>query len=273
MIDIVIGDIHSRLDAARELLEKIGVITINSGDPMTDTRNPGFRLHQLGDAVSLGYGEQEATFWYWWMRVVQDHDILLIGNHELPAFFHEPGMQFDGYAQHDVVVHSEVRRLFMQGRYKVASHVGPWLLTHAGLRVKYQHEYSLHTSKQAEVKLERLFEDAMKNRTPSQPFHPICGTDSGRGGIFWLRWDHLRAGYHEKHVPQIVGHSPQGPLLHKTGNLWLLDTTPTKEWRRLARKGLRPGRYEWGSVAALVFQDGPDEPPTLVTVGQPELEG
>lgn len=258
MIEVVIGDIHARQEKLERLLTQIGVLADGK-------RQPGYRLRQLGDAVSLGYGEQEAEFLTWFYGLLEDDDVLLLGNHELPAIWQNRGMDFAGYEDHDVVALQMVRDAFREGRYRVATHVNGWLCTHAGLDpsygVYYRPELPLD---QIVEKLDTAFWQAYRDGERMQHSHVITGVGEYGGGIYWLRWNGLCAHYpptpQDSRIPQIVGHTPRGPELHKSGQLWLLDTKPEKSWRESMSQGRRPTRSQWGGVSALVFQPGQDTP-------------
>lgn len=281
MIDIVIGDIHARTDALRTLLHKIGVIecgpTLNS-----DRRLPGFRLHQLGDAVSLGYGEQEAEFLRYFYSLLADHDQILIGNHELPVMWGNGSMDFHGWDDRDLEAEAMVREAFEGGRYQAASSVGDWLLTHAGLIPVYQKDLRkrfgiTHVSEAADWLNDRFLdlinnkrEDALWNGrtihgTMARGSGAIEGMDEGYGGIFWVRTQAHVAGYlPSHHYKQMFGHTPYGPK--QLGEyLWLLDTAPRDPdyFRATLASGERPMRSDFGDVAAMVFET-PDANPVLV---------
>lgn len=102
-ITIISGDLHARWKPARQLFERVGLIACPTDDPFDDIRQPGFRHVQLGDAVSLGYGEIEAEFYRWLMTIVGVDDALL-GNHELPAvWWHPNAVMFHGYYDRDEI--------------------------------------------------------------------------------------------------------------------------------------------------------------------------
>lgn len=260
MKDVVIGDIHARQEACRTLLEKIGIITINSGDPMTDVRNDGFRIHQLGDAVSLGYGELESNFLTWWDHVSAPEDVWLIGNHELPVMWHDRSMDFSGIEDHDPLAWQMVLDFMKDGRYRAASSVGEWLLTHAGLDNWFQRDYNFTMNSASEVAemLDNMLVDTIEERTPAQRRHPIAGM---MHGIFWSR--DVPEEYNDSLFKQMFGHTPVGPIRYHGGMLWNLDTCPTQMFYEKKRSGHPVGRSDYGSCAAMVF-DTPESGPRLV---------
>ena len=231
---IVLSDLHNREFVVRDLFSKIGIMD-SEGNP---NLQPGERVIQIGDLLSLGYGEQEAEFLKWVRPFITEQ---LVGNHELPAFTpYADYVEFVGWDQRDIVAEQMVRAEFLKAQqeldpnmWKAATHVGKWLITHAGASVAVQKELAKDgwdgTASDAADRLNNLFIDHIANRTPD-PI--IIGTDEAQGGIFWVRIQQLRAGYLAQHVPQIVGHTPydsnpkfQPPALqNKDKNLWAIDT-------------------------------------------------
>lgn len=263
---VISGDVHARLDKARELYQRIGMIECPTDDPMQDVRNPGFVHVQLGDSVSLGYAEVEAEFYRWYFDVVGvDH--ALLGNHELPAVWWDPdAVMFLGYHDRAEVADPErrarletdigrdreadqlVRDAFGSGRYQVAHAVGEWLVTHAGLSVVHEAEHGLAGKPAHEIAdyLNAHFAECLTTRRAS----PILDSRSMvDGGIMWLRIEHLVAEYGQgaRSLPQIVGHSGyMGPELHHD-LVWDIDTPQGVEDAI--------GRSEYGGVAALMTRD------------------
>ena len=76
MKTIVLSDIHNREFVVKDLFRKIGLMD-DQGN-----RADGFHVIQLGDLLSLGYGEQEAEFLKWIRPFI---DVQLVGNHEYPS--------------------------------------------------------------------------------------------------------------------------------------------------------------------------------------------
>lgn len=234
--EIVFGDMHNREFVVRDLFEKVGLIDADGN------RAPGFKTYQLGDRLSLGYGEQEAEFNKWVDPFI---DVQLVGNHEYPAIGpYASLMEFVGWEDRDRVAEQMVRRDVMQdlNSWKLATHVGPWLITHAGLTPRAQKELGKgKTAAEYAADLNELWVEHLQEQTPDVI---IVDTMEYGNGVLWNRLPHLRAGYTATHVPQIVGHTPfdrnpkfQPPCLqNRDGNLWALDTP--------------------GSCAALVTTDG-----------------
>lgn len=226
---VVFSDFHNREYVVKDLFHKIGLMDEDGN------RSPGFHTIQLGDLLSLGYGEQEAEFLKWVREFI---DVQLIGNHELPVFTpYSDHVEFVGWEQRDLVAQQMVREEFMRAQMEqdpnmwiAATHVGKWLITHAGASIQVQKELGIGKSaEEYAVELNNLFVDHIANRVPD-PI--IIGTGQHNGGIFWHRIQYLRAGYREQHVPQIVGHTPHDhnqkfcppSLQNRDGNLWCIDS-------------------------------------------------
>lgn len=226
---VVFSDMHNRQLVVQNLFEKIGLITPEG------ERVPGFHTIQLGDLLSLGYGEQEAAFLKWVRPFI---DKQLVGNHELPAFSpYSDYVSFMGWENRDIVAEQMVRAEFTKARMEndpdlwvAATNVGKWLITHAGASIQVQKELGIGKSAEAyATELNELFIDHITNKTPD-PI--IIGTGQQNGGIFWHRIPYLRAGYRAQHVPQIVGHTPYDhnqkfappSVQNRDGNLVCIDT-------------------------------------------------
>jgi len=226
---VIFSDTHNRDFVVKDLFHKIGLMDENGN------RAEGFKTIQLGDLLSLGYGEQEAEFLKWVRPFI---DIQLIGNHELPVFTPYPHMvEFVGWEHRDIVAEQMVREEFVRARMEddpnlwiAATHVGKWLVTHAGASVAVQKELGIGKSaKEYADDLNRLFIEHIEDRVPD-PI--IIGAGQHTGGIFWIRNQYIRAGYLDQHVPQIYGHTPYDDnkkfsppaTQNKAGNLWCIDT-------------------------------------------------
>ena len=229
---VVFSDMHGRDFVVKDLFRKIGLMDSEGN------RVDGFKTIQIGDLVSLGYAEQEAEFLKWVRPFI---DIQIVGNHDVMAFTPYPDyMEFVGWDQRDVVAEQMVRTEFMKARREndpnmwiAATHVGDWLITHAGASIAVQKELKKEgwdgTAKDAARLLNEMWIDHIENKTPDPIF---IGTGEHNGGIFWLRMNYLRAGYRACHMPQIIGHTPfdQNPkfapptIQNKDKNLIGIDT-------------------------------------------------
>jgi len=237
---VVISDCHNREFVVKDLFDKIGLMDAEGN------RAEGFKTIQLGDLLSLGYGEQEAQFLKWIRPFI---DVQLCGNHCYPSIGPYPdSMMFQGYENRDIVAEQMLRSEFNKARMEndpnlwiAATHVGDWLISHAGASIQVQKELGIgKTAKEYADQLNDLWIDHIVNKTPEPIF---INTSDHMGGIFWHRIQYLRAGYREQHVNQIVGHTPfdrnqkfnPPAVQNRGGNLWCIDTL--------------------GSCAALVTED------------------
>ena len=226
--EVVFSDMHNRKAVVRNLMEKIGLLK-------DDVRQPGFRTTQLGDRLSLGYGEQETDFYEWVDGLI---DVQLVGNHEYPSVGPKAQtMMFSGYEERDIVAEQMLRRDFNHARMSLdpdkwvaASNIGPWLIVHAGLTPAAQKELGAgQTAAEYAVILNELWIDHVTNGTIEPIF---LDTRQQGNGIFWVRLPYLRAGYRDSHVPQIVGHTGYDAnqkwappsLQNRDKNIWGLDT-------------------------------------------------
>lgn len=228
---LILGDLHARKKHTATVLHRAGVMDIH-GNRIGDTK-----VTSLGDVVSLGYDEPEAEFLEWVEKFI---DEWIVGNHEAYALCPHPQLSFIGFdgepykdfngkevfpGEADPAAVRIVRRWQDEGRYKVASTCGPWLLTHAGLRPALQKFYREHEAELPDIAhdLNRRWKACVGNPGINDQF--ITDGRESMGGILWHRFQYLRAGYQKTHLPQIVGHSSNcGPNLWRTGNLWCIDT-------------------------------------------------
>lgn len=245
MKTIILSDLHNRAFKTRQLFTEIGLMDEDGN------RADGFHVIQLGDALSLGYGEQEAEFFQWLEEFV---DEWLIGNHELPALWFDPwAVMFGGWEGRDIVAEQMVRNKFVSGGYKVATSVGKWLVSHAGVSHFYlkQDFKDLAEPEDIATALNEGFEAALLDRHPvavyaAIPF--IRGGSHQYGSVFWEDFKDLKQVYEMRggaaRLPQVVGHSGHyGPKMWAP-NLWCIDTAPSQTLNR-----------EFGGVAGIVTED------------------
>lgn len=231
---IVFSDMHNREFVVKDLFRKVGLMDSDGN------RNPGFKTIQLGDLLSMGYGEQEAQFLSW-IREGKWIDTQLVGNHEYPSVGPYPDrMMFVGYDERDIVAEQLLRSEFNKARMEndpnlwvAAASVGDYLITHAGLSIAAQKELTKEgwdgSAKGAADLLNELWIDHVTNATPDPLF---ISTSEHMGGIFWIRNQYIRAGYRSQHVNQMYGHTPvdHNPkfkppsVQNRDGNLWCIDT-------------------------------------------------
>lgn len=243
---LIIGDIHSRWPKFLQVLQRAGVID-DKGN-----RVDGFRIIQLGDAVSLGYGDKEKDFYAsldGWI------DEFVIGNHELPAFWwngNDMQLGFNGYEDRDREAEKLVQKRYSEGGYVAAASVGKWVITHAGIAPIYQKVNGYRASNVHEgMSTEEIVMDLNMRFRQCQKYRRYDPVISGRQmggayqGIFWLRIWHLQNGYGAMHIPQIVGHTPHveyAPKQIVEERLWCIDSPPVHD-------------YMHGGVVGLLTED------------------
>ncbi len=227
MRTVVVSDMHNRLEASRDLFRMAG-ITDGSGD-----RLPDVHVIQLGDMLSLGYGEQESAFAEEFWPLIDMH---LIGNHEYPALNSNPGIRFSGWSGRDQIAEQFVRSKFMGGEYQIATWVGDWLITHAGLFPSFMEQVDSDGTNDASSISEQLnvkFVDhaASGFRLSDRVFDAIGYQRGGRdqvGGVLWNDVSDLGPVYEKsengKFVPQIIGHSSYNEQWQHGEDLWCIDS-------------------------------------------------
>lgn len=246
----IVGDVHGRGKKLKHCLAEAGVIE----DDDTYTRIPGWHTIQLGDLVSLGYGEIERPFLD---SITGLFDTKLVGNHELPAIHPSPWtIQFMGWDKRDKAAVDWVRGQWEAVTYQASASVGKWLITHAGLHPGYydmwhpDEEYDngfdvkLLSEKINQQFVERIEDETLLNGSFDGIGHERGGPDM-YGSIFWGDLDYLKQSYeYGKHrgLPQIVGHTPRyKPQEHIKDLLWCIDTPRVNG--------------DWGGVACITTDD------------------
>lgn len=220
----MVSDIHGDVNLLRGILVQVGAL-----NQLTDSKNPGWRVYQVGDLVNrarlpyylkvpqyakkhhldrLLLAEQARDF-HCLEKGEQWLDGVCIGNHEWVDF---GGMPFTGCDDSPSLVRDRVRRLHASGFYKASYCVGDWLITHAGVHPRYLHEHALHDMSPVDISehLNRLVDEFVAG--PSLPYfkHPwfaLLGRERTAGllsrhapdggGIFWCGWEQLGAGYRD----------------------------------------------------------------------------
>jgi hypothetical protein len=237
---VVIGDVHSRLPKLVTLCERIGLVR-------DGVRQPGFHVIQLGDLVSLGYHQAELEF----LETTRGWiDVQLVGNHELPALFWDPlRCRFGGWDERDRAAEEWIRR---EGAdWSVATTVGEWLVTHAGVSAHHWHAFGTPaTAAGLADALNERWRESNARRLEGELFAGAGRIRGGRRahpGIMWLDIEELLPDYDddapEFPLRQIVGHSPHGGPTRWNDRLWCIDTPSNQP-------------VDWGGVAALTTTEG-----------------
>jgi len=225
---IVLGDIHAEGDKLEKALLHVGAIDANGN------KNPDVHVIANGDFLNFGYGSKEADFYARWFGMV-DHANL--GNHEGAAI---GAPVHNGYEARDLDCERMFREDYRNGRWQIATAVGGWLVTHAGIHPEYLEELFPGERDVAVIAegLNDLYFDTLTsdNRNDLHPvFYQMCKWRSGwgtrawpqfdtnppKGGVLWLdakEWDGITSP-----VPQIIGHSPQEHPRYLQSNLIAID--------------------------------------------------
>lgn len=246
MKTVVLSDIHSRQQKLTNLLVKIGAMDDEA------KRVDGFHIIQLGDAVSLGYGMKEAYFLNWLEPWV---DEWLIGNHEAPALWsYDDRLKFYGYCAGDLGTDGAdpeaVRMVRAQAhRYKLATNVGDWLITHAGLHETNQGKLFSdpgdYFAEDFARELNARWDSHMRNDDPHSLWGcPVCS----QSGVLWWR---MERSDRYNGIKQIFGHTPNGPWTHKSGLIHMIDTPRVHPVSITGRKDAEG----YGGVVAMVTED------------------
>lgn len=212
---LILGDLHGRKAKVEAVLKQAGVLADDG------TRNEGFHVIQLGDAVSLGYHEEEYDFFIWLHKFV---DEWILGNHEAPAFWPNHDLDFSGFEYRDEECAIVVRKKFENGDYKAATSVGEWIISHAGIESKYSIPYGYHNLYPTEIVADIHDRFTKASKAEGWPDALI----SGGQGLLWIRIGALEFDYLLGRNPlkQIVGHTPSGgPKLYHD-KLYCIDSPP-----------------------------------------------
>jgi len=213
MIKVIVGDVHGSWGDFIELLKLCGAVNENG------EKNPGYHIIQLGDFPNLGYGQVEHAGHLEALSLV---DEALLGNHDAAAL---GIVNFDGFEDRDLKCEYQVQCQHFQGRYKVATNIGDWLITHAGISpyLYYKLNYENVPAYVIANDLNGRFRQYMELGARSAV---ISGYDifTHSNGILWLRYTELTK-YPETTVKlkQIRGHCHfVGATLDETGSIWNL---------------------------------------------------
>jgi hypothetical protein len=250
---VVISDIHSRQFKLMQLLQEIGAMDDDG------VRQWGYRFVQVGDAVSAGYGMEEADFYRWWTSILKPGDVELVGNHEAPILWpYDNRLDFYGYQPGDMGTAGCDPKLKLEvirraREYRVAHVEHGWLITHAGVSSRFLREDAVETADY----LNRLWRRHLGPFEP-HPFMgcPICDPDRG---VLWVR-DLEKTGKQPRRIKQVFGHTPDGPTLGGSGTIWNIDTPRVKPFDYEGGVNVsRAVAEDWGGVSALVRGPGDED--------------
>jgi hypothetical protein len=234
---LVIGDIHHRTDLADSAIARFS--------------SSCERIVFLGDYFDeFGDSPERTRATCRWLRRSMDEPMRthLIGNHDfsylLPS---HPQAWCPGWSAEKQHVFDEEMARDSIGGLRIASQVGPWLLSHAGLNTE---NLEAMGSIGLLGQLESAFSDAcLGGRSRLLEVGPARGGSDRSGGILWQDWTREfrpTAGFH-----QIVGHTPaqgtaRAKCLAESGAHHAIEIDGRDP--RFGRKLLAQPSPEWASV-------------------------
>lgn len=209
----MLGDVQGEHDAFFDALAEAGADRVN-GNP-----DDGCHIIQVGDLLHLGADIAEYDFMLEAENIIDEQ---LIGNHEFQAL---GGPLTNSYFDCDKKAANLLPVRVRMGKWKAATSVGDWLITHAGLHPFFQEELieqndgePLNASEFAHAINERFanYRATKKNSYLYDGLFDAIDSMRGgygnQGGIFWAHITYLVALYSandaDTFVKQIVGHSP-----------------------------------------------------------------
>lgn len=235
MIEVVIGDVHSRVGVLRALLEALRVLDSRG------RRREGFWIVQVGDLLDRR-ARAEVNLRTAQLAVAA-LDVVLVGNHEA-----------DLLGELGSAHGAALATLAARGWPQAAAEVGGWVVTHAGIHPELTHGLSPHAGDcVAEIN------DRWHRRTAQRLGDPLFdwvgparGGISPYGGVLWgsgSEWP-PRA-----RTPwgQIYGHMPQPRPRLLPGPRWLIDMDDDSRLAALVRQGRSD---VWNPVVARVSPRG-----------------
>jgi hypothetical protein len=205
VVELVIGDVHARVDVLRALLDGLGVLDARG------RRRRGFWIVQVGDLLDRR-ATPEAN-----LRTARlaakALDVVLAGNHEVDILS-------GGHAAHGAALAT----LAARGWPQAAAEVGGWVVTHAGIHPELTHGLSAHAAEcVAEINDRWHRRSARPTADPLLDWvGPARGGISPYGGVFWGAGSEWPPGSRSP-WGQIYGHAPQSRPRLLPGPRWLID--------------------------------------------------
>jgi hypothetical protein len=203
--ELVIADVHARVEALRALLEHVGAVDARG------RRRRGWWIVQVGDLLDrrASAADNLATA----RLATESLDVALVGNHEW-RLLTEPGDH--GAALATLAAH---------GWPHAAAACGDWLVTHAGVHPDLADGLSANAADSADEINHRW--QRTRHRRARDPLFAWVGPARGGpdpcGGIIWMHSDEWPA---DRVTPwgQIAGHVPQRQPRMLPGPRWAIDT-------------------------------------------------
>lgn len=225
MIEIVIGDVHARVDVLRGLLVSLGVLDSRG------RRQGGYWIVQVGDLLDRRARPEMNLRTA--RLAVETVDVVLAGNHEV-----------DLLAASATLHGAALATLAGRGWPQAAAEVGGWVVTHAGIHPGL----TLGLSAQAGECVAEINDrwHRRSTRWAADPLFDWVGPARGGiapyGGVFWgsgSEWPPA------SRTPwgQIYGHIPQSRPRLLPGPRWLIDMEDDASLAALVRWG-RDGVWE-----------------------------
>ena len=232
VIEVVIGDVHARVDVLRGLLVSLGVLDSRG------RRREGFWIVQVGDL--LDRHASPAANLRTARLATKSLDVVVAGNHEVAMLSDQRGIHGPALAT-----------LAARGWPQAAAEVSGWVVTHAGV-----HPELTHSLPDAADDCAAEINDRWHRRVPDGIGDPLLdwvgparGGISPYGGVFWASGSEWPPG---GRTPwgQIYGHVPQARPRLLSGPRWLIDLGA--EGPRLAALVRRNGTGKWRPVVVRV---------------------
>jgi Calcineurin-like phosphoesterase len=203
MLEVVIGDVHARAEALRELLEAVGVLDARG------RRRERAWVVQVGDLLDR-HADPEANLATAKLAAASV-DLVLAGNHEARL------MQSAAPEQH-----AAIATLATRGWPHAAAAAGDWLITHAGI-----HPQLAATLPARADECAAEIDDRWHCRRQGDPLFDWIGPSregaAPFGGIYWLGANEWPVNGGETPWPQISGHVPQRMPRQLTPRRWAID--------------------------------------------------
>lgn len=219
MIEIVIGDVHARVEVLHGLLVSLGVLDARG------RRQEGFWSVQVGDLLDRRARPEVNLRTA--QLAVEALDVVLAGNHEVDLLTGKG-------APHGAALATLAGR----GWPLAAAEVGGWVVTHAGVHPELTHGLSAHAGEcVAEIN------DRWHRRSTRRAADPLLdwigparGGIAPYGGVFWGAGSEWPPG---SGTPwgQIYGHMPQSRPRLLPGPRWLIDLDEDSRLAALVRQG------------------------------------
>lgn len=205
MIEVVVGDVHGRVDLLRALLRALGALDSH------EHRRRGFWIVQVGDLLDRR-ASREANLEVARLAV-ESLDVVLAGNHEVE-------MLTEPTTEHGAALSA----LASRGWPHAAAALSGWLVTHAGVHPELTHGLP-RRAEECVAEINDRWHRRSRNSGCDPLFDwvgPAKGGVAPYGGLFW-RGDSEWPPGGRTPWGQICGHAPQPRPRLLAGPRWLID--------------------------------------------------